>query len=203
MKKVLLTVAVMLCLPAMAAAQTEGRVSVGVTLTRVMPTDDGVDPVTTIGPLFRLNPRKGWGPAGGFNWYRSDLENPSGDSGDFARMTIRPLMAGVSYTIGTEKVLTSFSIIAGPSWNDIEFRDNFRNGPAGAGTAIEIENSLAIRPGVNVTFTVAPRWAVVAFGGYMWNRPDTFYRDTNGVEIRDRWKADAVSVSIAAVYSLF
>ena len=133
-----------------------------------------------------------------------DVALPHPEDSDVPPIRLRGKIDRMDYDETTGNlVVVDYKTRNAPSWNDIEFRDNFRNGPAGAGTAIEIENSLAIRPGVNVTFTVAPRWAVVAFGGYMWNRPDTFYRDTNGVEIRDRWKADAVSVSIAAVYSLF
>jgi hypothetical protein len=154
--------------------------------------------------LVRLNPRRGWGPAGAFNWFRADLDNPSGAGGDFARLRIRPLMVGVAYTVGSDRLLTSFSLVAGPSFNKIEFERSFIEGlPATSAPSIDAENSVAVRPGVNVTITVAPRVAIVGFGGYLINRPDTVYRDQLGNEFRNRWKADSVVVSAGLVYSLF
>ncbi len=178
--------------------------SVGGTVSRVFPTDSDVRPTTTFGPLVRLNPRRGWGPAGGFGWFRADIDDPGG-RGDFARMRVRPIMAGVSYTVGPDKVLTSFSVVAGPSFNSIEFEDEFLQRVAGTGSppSVDIENSFAVRPGVNVTVTVAPRVAIVGFGGYTFNRPDVVYRDPSGTEFRNHWKGDAAVISIAAVYSLF
>jgi hypothetical protein len=181
-------------------AQTEGRVSVGGSVTLNSTTDDDVASATTVGPLVRLNPHKGWGPAGALNWFRADLHDPSGGTGDFARLRVRPLMAGVSYTVGSNTVLTSFSIVGGPSFNKAEFHGSYA---AGSGESIDAENSIAVRPGVGVTWTVAPRVAIVGFGGYLINRPDVVYRNRFGQEVSDRWKADAVVLSVGAVYSLF
>jgi hypothetical protein len=205
MKRIVSILIAALCVPAIAAAQTEGRVSVGASVTHVIPTDDDVKSTTGVGFVARLNPKRGWGPAAAFSWFRADISDPSGASGDFARMRVRPLMAGIAYTIGPERVLTSFSIVAGPSFNGIEFEDAFLDRVAGIGDtpSIDIENSFVVRPGVNVTWTVAPRVAIVGFAGYMFNRPNVVYRDPFGTEFRDRWKADAAGISIGAVYSLF
>ena len=190
----------LLCTASPALAQTEGRVSVGASVTFNATTDDDVDSTIGAGPLVRLNPRKGWGPAGALNWYRADLLNPAGGDDDFARLRVRPLMAGVSYTVGSDMVLTSFSVVAGPSFNSAKFHDDYLTGP---GESIEADTSVAIRPGVGVTWTVAPRVAVVGFGGYMINRPDVHYRNAFGEEITDRWKADSVVLSVGVVYSIF
>ena len=181
-------------------AQTEGRVSVGASTTLNGTTDDDVASTMTVGPLVRLNPRKGWGPTGALNWFRANLLDPAGGTGDFARLRVRPLMAGVSYTLGSDAVLASFSIVGGPSFNKAEFDDSYLSG---SGESISAENSFAVRPGVGVTWTVAPRVAVVGFGGYLINRPDVVYRNRFGQEIDDRWKADAFVLSAGAVYSLF
>jgi hypothetical protein len=181
-------------------AQTEGRVSVGASLTHNGTTDDDVASTTTVGPLVRLNPHKGLGPAGAFNWFRANLDDPAGGTRDFARLRVRPLMGGVSYTVGSDAVLTSFSIVGGPSFNKAEFHRSY---VAGSGESISAGNSFAVRPGVGVTWTVAPRVAVVGFGGYLINRPDVVYRNRFGQEIDDRWKADAFVLSAGVVYSLF
>ena len=180
-------------------AQTEGRLSIGGSVTVNITPDSDVATATTYGPLVRLTPRKGWRISGALNWFTADLENPAGGGGDFARLRTRPLMGGVSYTVGTAPVLTSFSIVGGPSIN----KASFHGYTPGAGESIDTDTSVAIRPGVAVTWSVAPRVGIVGFGAYLFNRPSVVYRDPFGQEIRDRWKADAIVVSVGAVYSVF
>jgi hypothetical protein len=185
-----------------AFAQTEGRVSVGASVTVNTTPDGAVSSAVGFGPLVRLNPHKGWGPAGAFNWFHADLHDPAGGNHDFARLQVRPLMGGVSYTVGagTKPVLTSFSIVTGPSFNKARFDGSF---VAAAGERIHAGDSWALRPGVGATWTLAPRVAIVGFGGYLINRPNIVYRNRLGQEFRDQWKADAVVLSVGAVYSLF
>jgi len=190
---------VLVCAVSTASAQTKGRIGVGGSVTFNGTTDGGVGSVTTAGPLVRINPHKGWGPVGAFNWFRADLENPSGASGDFGRLRVRPLMAGVRYSIETGNLLTSFSIVAGPSFNKAEFEKSYQS----SGESIDADTSFAVRPGVGLTWTVAPRVAIVGFGGFLINRPDVVYRNRAGQEFRDQWKADAVVLSVGAVYSVF
>lgn len=204
MNRVVGFLSLMLCVPCVAIAQTKGHVSVGASVTFVQPTTDGVGSTVGVGALVRLNPRRGWGLAGALNWFRADLENPSGESGDFARLRVRHLMGGVAYTIGPQRVLTSFSIVAGPSFNKIEFEPSFVESlPGPSAPSIDVETSFAVRPGVNVTYTVAPRVAIVGFGGYLFNRPDIVYRDRFGTEHENRWKADSVVLSAGLVFSIF
>ena len=188
-----------------AAAQTKGRVSVGASVTYVHPTDSEVKPLVGWGPLVRLNPKKGWGIAGGLSWFVADIDNPTGAGGDFITLRVRPLMGGVAYTVGEQPVLVSFSIVTGPSFNKLEFDDDFLRllPPGSPQPQLDASNSWAVRPGVGVTWTVAPRVAVVGFGGYTINRPDVFYRSSSGQEYRNRWKADAGLLSVGVVYSLF
>ena len=205
MKRALVLIALLLCTAVSTAAQTQGRVSVGASVTWVNPTDSEVQSLVGWGPLVRLNPKKGWGIAGGLSWFLAAIDNPTGDGGDFINLRVRPLMAGVAYTVGEQPVLVSFSIVAGPSFNKLEFDDNFLKSlpPGLAQPELDAKTSFAVRPGVSLTWTVAPRVAVVGFGGYMINRPDVFYRSPSGQEFRNRWKADAILLSVGLVYSLF
>ena len=196
----ILIASILVCATTTTVAQTQGRVSVGVSVTHSATTDGDVASATVVGPLVRLNPHKGWGPAGAFNWFRADLHDPAGGDGDFARLRVRPLMGGASYTVASGAALTSFSIIAGPSFNKAEFKQPYVAMPA---ESIDADNSFAVRPGVGVTWTVAPRVAIVGFAGYLINRPGVVYRNRFGQELRDRWNADAVVLSVGAVYSLF
>jgi hypothetical protein len=199
-RSILVVVAAILGSASAAAAQTEGRISVGGSVTVNQTIDGDVGAGVGVGPLVRLNPRPGWGPAGAFNWYRAELRDPAGGDGDFARLRVRPLMAGVAYSVASGNVLTSFSIVAGPSFNKASFHGDY---VASGGETLDVDTSLAIRPGVGVTFTLAPRVAIVGFGGYLFNRPDIRYRNRAGQERQDQWKADAVVLSVGVVYSIF
>jgi hypothetical protein len=204
MKQVVVIAWLCVCVAAPAAAQTKGRVGIGASVTWMSPTDSEVGSLTGFGPLIRLNPKKGFGIAGALNWFRADVDNPSGASGDFARLRVRPLMGGVAYTVGNQPVLVSFSAVTGPSFNDLDFHDDFlRTVPGPLTPELDAKNSWAYRVGVNVTYSVAARVGIVGFGGYIWNRPDVVYRDNFGTEFRNRWKADSIVFSVGAVYSIF
>ncbi|MGE0592421.1 MAG: outer membrane beta-barrel protein [Vicinamibacterales bacterium] len=191
---------VLVAAPALASAQTEGRIGLGLSTTVNVTTDGEVGTGVGVGVLVRLNPRAGWGASGAFNWLDADMSNPAGTPGEFARLRIRPLMAGVSYNVVTGRLLTSFSVVGGPSFNSARFDERF---PGSALAAIDVSNSVALRPGIGLTYSLRPRVALVGFGGYMLNRPDIRYRDSSGTEFRNQWRADAVVLSIGAVYSLF
>jgi hypothetical protein len=193
-------VSALLCVASPVFAQSEGRINVGGSVTFNHTPDDGIASTTTFGPLVRLTPRKGWRPTLGLNWFRANLDNPAGGSGDFARLRVRPLMLGVSYTTGAGSMLYSFSVVAGPSFNKAEF---WRSYAATASESIGTKNSFAVRPGVGLNWTVAPRVGITGFAGYLIDRPDVVYHNRLGQEIRDQWKADAIVVSIGAVYSVF
>ena len=185
-----------------AGAQTDGRVSVGASVTFIEPSDEDVASTVTVGPLVRLNPRRGWGPAAALNWFRADLRNPAGGDAPFARLRVRPLMAGIGYTIGPETTLVNFSVVAGPSFNSVDFEDDFIATLSSTPT-IDVKNSFVVRPGVSVTQTLAPRVGLVGFAGYMFNRPDITYRNGAGQQFDDQWRADSLVLSVGVVYSLF
>ncbi len=98
-------------------------------------------------------------------------------------------------------MLTSFSIVGGPSFNRARFRDGFvRTSVA----SIDADNSLGDPARASASPTRCGRawpWSVSA--GIMFNRPGVVYRDSSGTEFRDQWKADAVVLSAGVVYSVF
>ena len=113
MRRILVLGGLLLCAASPAVAQTEGRVSVGGNVVFAKPTDSEVNSVLGAGLLVRLNPKKGWGPTAAFNWLTADIDNPSGSTDSFARLRVRPLMAGIAYTFGDQPLLVSFSISSG------------------------------------------------------------------------------------------
>lgn len=174
-------------------AQTRGRASIGVSHTWVRPSHDDVAPTSSFGPTVRLNPGRGFGFAGALDWFDTDLRDEAGTVGT---LRVRPVMLGIGYGIPAGRLHTALTVVAGPSFN------RFRLAGDRAGDEAEIETSLAVRPGVSLTYTVAPRLAFTGFAGYVFNRPEITYR-TGGVELRDRWRADATILSTGVVVSLF
>ena len=205
MTRALTIAALLLTFAVPAAAQTKGRVSVGGTVTYVKPTDSEVGPLVGFGGLVRLNPKKGWGVAGGLELVPRRRGRTRVTGQTFAKLRVRPLMGGVAYTIGEQPVLISFSVVAGPSFDDLDFDEDFLNRlpPGPRVPELDAKNSFAVRSGVGVTWTVASRVAIIGFGGYSFNRPDLIYRSADGPEYRNQWKADAILLSVGAGYSLF
>jgi hypothetical protein len=192
--------------PHSVSAQTTGKFAVGVTATRVMPADGDLQTAQSIGIVLRQIPKKGIGLAGALNWFQSDLEGDFiGIPGEIGSLRVRPLMAGVSYTIG-ERFATTFSVVGGPSFNRLRIRDDVPDVDVeGDDNVFErsVSNvSIAVRPGVGVSFAVAPRFAVIGFGGYMFNRPKFTIRTAAGA-VENEWSADALVISAGVAVALF
>jgi hypothetical protein len=206
MTRFLCATALVLCLfPHALLAQTTGKFAVGVTATRVMPADDDLQTTQSIGFVIRQIPKKGLGLAGALNWFESDLEGDFvGVPGEIGRLRVRPLMAGVSYTFG-ERLATTFSIVAGPSFNRLRLNDDADELSIVDDNEFEREVgkvSVAVRPGVGVSWALAPRFAIIGFGGYMFNRPKFTIRTPAG-DVENRWSADALVLSAGVAVSLF
>lgn len=188
-----------------ASAQRRFGVDAGVSVTWVEPASDELSTKARVRPLVRLTPRRGWGPAGAFNWFDADVDGTlAGVGGPVGELRIRPLMGGVGYTIGSDRATATFSVVGGPSWNRIEFDEAFRDRLGAAGVPVDSRYtgvSVAVRPGASVTWTLAPRLHLTGFGGYLINRPAF---DIQGVaDDEARWSANSVVLSVGIVYSIF
>jgi hypothetical protein len=171
----------------------------------VQPRSDELTTKARVRPLVRLTPRRGWGLAGAFNWFDADLEGTlAGIDGPVGELRIRPLMGGVGYTAGSDRATVTFSVVGGPSWNRLQFDDDFRDRLTQAGVAVDTrynDVSVAVRPGASVTWTLAPRLHLTGFGGYLIDRPAF---DIPGIAEDDaRWSADSVVLSVGIVFSIF
>ena len=199
--------AIFLVLSSVAAAAQDGRLGVGASVTYVNPRSDELtrSPLT-LRPLVRLQPGEGWGFAGAFNWFETDLDAAfAGLRGEYGRVRIRPLMGGVGYTIRSGRVRTTFSLVGGPAWNQLKINEQARIALADGGRDVEDtldEVSVAIRPGASVNVRIAPRLDLTGFGGYLFNRPK-FTIPTGAGDVRNEWSTDAVVLSAGLVFALF
>jgi hypothetical protein len=80
-------------LPADTAAQQQGTLALGGSVTFVTAPDDDVRGLPRIGPILRYGEsRDGWGARIGFNWYSADLvEDVSARPAPFGRLRVRPV----------------------------------------------------------------------------------------------------------------
>ena len=124
----------------------------------------------SVSPLIRLGSGQGLGPAIGFDWFRADVRSRGAQGAVLSRVHIRPVMAGLSYTLAFERVSVASSLVGGLSFNSLTVTDT----GAAAGVPVEVGNGLAWRPGVSVWFELNRRLALNVSGGHvMTNLPIT------------------------------
>lgn len=189
-----------------AHAQRPGKFSVGVSVTSVQPSDTDLESTVGVGLTVGRVVRKGWGVTGALNWFEPDLHGGfAGVDDTIGRMRIRPLMGGVNYTIMTGRLAISPGLVAGPAFNRVRLREAARDRVELVESDAESsvgKVSVAVRPGVNLSYAVQPRVAITGFGGYLFNRPEFTFRTPAG-ELRKRWKTDALVLSAGVAVALF
>jgi len=141
--------------------------TLGAALSTSRPASDDLSPRWTIGLLIRVGSGVGLGPVVGFNWFRAGVE-PGGDS----RVRVRPLMGGIGYTVQRGETSIGTSIAAGYAFNSV-------SRPRGDGrTAVAVDNSWVLRPGVSVWHDLGRRLALnVSFNYVLTELGVTFLED--------------------------
>jgi Outer membrane protein beta-barrel domain len=182
-----------------ASAQIWRRAGVGGSVGWVQPTDRDVEVGTVFGVLFGLKPQEGFGLTGGLGWFGADLflEDVAGPA-RIGRMQVRPIMVGLGYTWVTGRVATSTSFVAGISFNDIDLESRILTA-LGPGTTLDVGNSFAMRPSVEVEYELARKLAISATLGYFYSQPDTRLTSPPAVNIADRWDASMVTFTLGVM----
>jgi hypothetical protein len=151
----------------------------------------------SVGPIFRFGAGSGFGLAIGLGWFGAELR-ASGSDEPIGRIRIRPIMAGVRYTMRTLASSTSVSFVAGPALNGMSSADRL-----GAGElAVDAANSFAWRPGVSTWFDLSSRAAFNLSAGYVITRPQLTLID-DGQVVRRRLVADTLIVRAGLAYKIF
>jgi hypothetical protein len=169
--------------------------AVGVAIRQTYPGDEALDRAVTVGPLVRLGSGRGLGLGFGFGWYTADLALGSAPLG---RLRVRPVMAGLAYTIGGDRVSLGLSMVGGIAFNSLAGR---RESP-GPVWALDVRDSFAWRPGASLWIELGPRMAFNLSGGYLVTRPRLALLD-DGREVFRHVRGDAAIVNTGLVYKLF
>lgn len=210
MRKRILVCVVLACAMMATTASAQGipdiakRAGIGASVGGIFPLDDDVDAGGAFGFNFGLAPQTGLAPTIGFGWYNADLRLP-GVSGDreVGRLRVRPLMAGISYTIVTGRLATGLSLNAGISFNSIKLDDAYRTsfGP-NADVEVDASHSFAVRPQVRVEYSLARKVGVFSSLGYFYTDFDNVIETPAG-RFENEWDARSVNFFVGVmVYPL-
>ena len=188
-------------LPALAPRPEEGPlrlVGLGASVRVTRPSEATLGGALAVGPLLRLRPRNGMGPAIAFNWTNTEIETgPAGRPG-LAAIRLRPVMAGVEYGVVRGRLAVGASAVGGYSFNRLAV-DTARAGP---GRAVAVGNSFVWRPGAVLWADVTPRVGINVFGGYLFARPKVTFASDASIAT-ERVNAGSVVVSVGVAYWIF
>lgn len=172
--------------------------AIGASVTARQPTDESLASSVAVGPMLRLGAGRGLGLTLGFSWFDADL-SPAPSRATLGHVTIRPLMAGPSYTLTDQaRWALSLSLVGGMAFNSVSFGES----TAPDGVPLEVADSAAVRPGVSLWFDLNSRAAFNVFSGYVITRPQMTFLE-NGQFERRAVRADTAVYSVGVAYKLF
>ncbi|HUF48466.1 MAG TPA: BON domain-containing protein [Vicinamibacterales bacterium] len=162
------------------------------------PRNDPLAVGSTVGPAVRLGSGRGFGTAIGFSWFQTDLRAATGPDEVVGRVRVRPVMAGIGYTTGSDRLSVSLSAVAGVAFNSVGASRHL----SGHAVPLHLGNSLAWRPGVSLWIDASSRAAFNLSAGYVITRPRlTVFED--GQVIERRLTADTLVLRAGIVYKVF
>jgi len=175
---------------------TPSRFAVGASFGRSQPGAAGLEPAWSFSPVVRLGGRAGLGPVAMFDWHNARVVAEPGSPA--SRLRLRPIMAGLGYTVMAGRVAVSPSLVGGYAFNRIIVPNT---GIAGR-LAVDAGNSLVWRPGVSVWIDTGRRAAASLSVGRVLTRLNVTFVEAGAIEQRNI-RADATTVSVGLVYRLF
>ncbi|MCC7180867.1 MAG: BON domain-containing protein [Acidobacteria bacterium] len=161
--------------------------------------DEGdTDTRTKLWPIARLGSGAGLGPALGFDWYDVTPPAPQEGAGDVGRLRIRPIMAGLRYTVPMGRVSIAPSLVGGMAFNSLEVADT----GAAEQIAVDVANSFVWRAAVSVWVETGRRSAVHASIGRVMTNPRFTVVEEGRLRHRSA-SADATVLLVGVAYKLF
>jgi hypothetical protein len=196
-------------LPAGEAGRTsflKGRFLVGVNLTHGLTPEDYVGSRWSVSPFFRNTPRRvGWGPSFGLNWFTGDIDvQVDGVRTAIGEVKVRPLMAGIGYTLDGGRARTTVSLVGGYAFTRARVTAAL---PEGTTATISITDSWVVRPNVGVTVALTKRLALVGSIGYIYTNPtitvDVTRLGRAAGSASGAYRADYVNITVGTAVSIF
>ncbi|MFO7692908.1 MAG: hypothetical protein R6V57_07485 [Vicinamibacterales bacterium] len=184
----------------------KGRFLVGANVTHGLTPDDDVGSRWSLSPFFRNTPRRvGWGPSFGLNWFTGDLAfSIDGVRTTIGTVKVRPVMAGVGYTIGGSRTRTTLSLVGGYAFTDATVTAAL---PPGTTATISIDDAWVVRPNIGMTVALTRRLALVGSIGYIYTNPTVTVNVTrtggSATQLSGTYRSDYVNITVGTAVSIF
>ncbi len=175
-----------------------GLLALGGSLGWSFPREAALKTRVALSPLIKLGSGRGLGWAMGLDWFQAGLQSLAGRPEVLTRVHVKPVMFGLGYTIASERVSLPASVVGGYAWNSLTVTDT---GTA-EGLPVEVDNSLAWRPGVSLWYAVNRRTALNLSIGYVITRLQVAVLEGGHLEKRPL-RGDATIVHAGIAYELF
>jgi hypothetical protein len=151
-----------------------------------------------VSPMVKLGSPRGLGPVIGFDWFQADLESFGQETTTLTRVHVKPVMAGLGYTVASNRLSFAPSIVGGVAFNSLTVTST----GAIDGLPIEIGNSLVWRVGMSAWYDLSRRVAMNVSAGYLMTDPRLTIID-RGRLVRRRISGDTTVVHAGVAYRLF
>lgn len=203
-----LSLALLTSTPERAEAQTGGQFALGLNVAALLTPDKGTTGQLSPSPLWRFgHGRDGWGWQFGLGWYSADLTQPLGDArAGFGELHVRPVLGGYGYSRRSGPLLATARLLTGYSFNSFTmlpaYDDRYRSAIGAASLTSTVSNTLVLRPELSVWADLGRKVGMNITVGYTVTRPTVTVESLLGRDAR-HIHADAFTLSVGAVYSLF
>jgi hyperosmotically inducible protein len=172
--------------------------AVGVSVGLSHPRSPALETRVAISPVIKLGSGEGLGVAVGFDWFQAEVQLAASGPAAMTRIHVKPIMVGLSYTLDSDRVSLSPSIVAGYAFNSLSVTDR----GAVASLPVEVDNSLAWRIGASAWFDVSRRFALNVSGGYLITRLRLTVLEDSSL-VKQNQRGDTAIAHVGLAYRLF
>ena len=194
--------------PAEVYAQRTGKVAIGANVSAKLAGSSHAHGHNGVGLLWRLgHGREGWGWKYGINWFSAEIDRSlGGESQEFGKLRIRPILGGYGYThvMGNKKV--SANLTGGYAFTSFSMHDSFDQAYRLTHSLGSIDtssaNTFVLKPEVSTWIDLSEKIGLNISASYMVARPQVTVISSLGRD-RQRIHADMFSIKAGLVYSVF
>ncbi len=171
------------------------NVGAGLSVVRVIPSDDKFDSTTTVGVTVGFAPQVGWGFVLGLGSFRAKVRTNDVEIG---RVGVSPLLGGIGSTWVRDRLALKTSVAAGIVFNRAVSINHALLAQISGPATVEVSNSFGARLTFGAEYALAPKLGLRGAFNYTPLRPSFVVRSPQG-ETRGTWNATNVSLQVAFV----
>lgn len=186
-------------------SSADARFSLGIAVDRLFTLDGDATDAWGFSPEVRVGAaRSGWGPSIGLGWFETNVTADAG-LGEFATVTVRPVMAGIGYTIRRGPWSYEIGVAAGWTFNSgkvLPEAEQYLAGTDGGPVEVDVSNSLAVGPRLRVYYDTPSRIAFTGTLGVVFLDPEVTLR-SGGRSITIDRNLTSFTLEAGIVFALF